>query len=345
MSNSVTPFGATREGLPVHLYRLENASGAWAEVLDYGATIRAVAVPDKEGHLTDVCLGYDTLAEYELQDACLGATVGRCANRISGGKFTLGSRAYTLALNDGPNHLHGGNRGFDRHVWAGRLEGDTLSLTRTSPDGEEGYPGTVEAEVRYTLTNENELVLECLARTDRETPVNLTNHAYWNLDGHGAGSVGDHTMQIYADTATENDPSSCPNGRLFSVEGTPLDLRAPRRLADGWDASHPQIKIGAGYDQNYAVKGKGLREAGVLRSDRSGIALRLSTTQPGLQIYTANFLTDRPGKGGAHYARRGGVALEAQGYPNAVNVPEFPSVVLRPGETYREKIVFRFEAT
>lgn len=345
MSMTIRPFGHTGEGIAVHAYRMENASGAWAEILDYGCTIRAVAVPDKENNMTDVCLGYDTLAEYEENDGCLGAFVGRCANRISKGRFTLDGKEFSLSVNDGPNHLHGGLKGFDRHVWAAKTEGDTLILTRTAPDGEEGYPGAVEAEVRYTWTEQNELILLCRATTDAPTLVNLTNHAYWNLNGHGDGSVGDHTVQIDADATTENDASSCPNGKLYPVSGTPLDLRAPKRLCDGWDANDAQIQIGCGYDQNYVLNGSGLKRAAVVAGEKSGIVLTLSTTQPGLQIYTANWLTDRAAKGGARYGRRCGVALEAQGFPNAVNCPNFPTVVLRRGETYNKKIMFAFSVS
>ncbi|NCB62067.1 MAG: galactose mutarotase [Clostridia bacterium] len=342
MSITVRAFGTTKEGEAVHAYRLQNSSGAWTEILDYGGTIHMVVVPDKENRLTDVCLGYDLIEEYEEQDGCLGALVGRCANRIAKGRFTLDGREYSLAVNNGPNHLHGGLKGFDRRVWNARTEGDTLILARTSPDGEEGYPGEVEAEARYTWTERSELILECRARTDAPTLVNLTNHCYWNLNGQGDGGVGDHTVQVDADATTENDESCCPNGKLYPVEGTPLDLRAPKRLSDGWDADDPQITIGCGYDQNFALNGSGLRGAAVVVGDKTGIVLTLSTTLPGLQVYTANSLTDRAGKGGVRYGRRDGVALEAQGFPNAVNCPGFPSVVLRPGEEYREKIVFAF---
>lgn len=342
MSISVRAFGTTKEGVAVHAYRMENSTGAWAEILDYGCTIHTVVVPDKEHNLTDVSLGYDLIGAYEEQDACLGALVGRCANRIANGRFTLDGREYSLAVNNGPNHLHGGRKGFDRRVWDARTEGETLILSRTSPDGEEGYPGTVEAEVRYTWTERNELILECRARTDAPTPVNLTNHAYWNLNGQGEGGVGDHTVQIDADATTENDPSSCPNGRLYPVAGTPLDLRTPKRLRDGWEESDPQIRIGCGYDQNFVLNGSGLRRAAVVVGDKTGITLAVSTTMPGLQLYTANYLTGRAGKGGVRYGRRDGVALEAQGFPNAVNCPGFPTVILRPGERYDEKIIFAF---
>ena len=341
MSITPRPFGVTRGGEPVTCWRLENAVGAWAEVLDYGGTLRAVCVPDRAGALTDVCLGYDTLAEYEDRDGCLGALVGRCANRIAGGRFTLGGRDYALAMNSGPNHLHGGLRGFDRRVWRGAVRGETLALAYTSPHGEEGYPGTVEVWAEYSLTDENELILRLFAQSDANTVVNLTNHAYWNLDGHGAGDVGGHTLQIEADAIAETDDSSCPTGALYPVAGTPFALQFPRRLDEGWDREDPQMAIGRGYDHHFILPGGGLRRAAVL-TGAGGLTLTLSTTQPGVQVYTANWLTQRPGKGGAVYGRRCGVALEAQGVPNAVNLPQFPTVVLGPGERYAQEIRFGF---
>lgn len=343
MSITDRPFGVTREGEAVTLFRLESASGAYAEVLDYGAALRAVAVPDREGALRDVCLGYDTPAEYEERDGYLGALVGRCANRIRGGEFSLGGRSYHLARNQPPNHLHGGARGFHQYLWEHRIEGDTLVLSRLSPDGEEGYPGNLRVEVRYTFTGEHTLHLELRGLSDRDTVVNLTSHAYWNLNGHGSGDVGGHRLSIDAISYTELGPDQCPTGTIASVVGTPFDLREPRPLAAGWDAGHEQIAQGGGYDHNWAVRGEGFRTAAVLFAPESGITLCLSTTQPALQVYTANFLPQMPGKGGAAYGRRCAVALEAQGFPNAVNQLEFPSVVLPAGEMYRQEIQFAFD--
>ncbi len=343
MSVTARPFGATREGTPVTLFRLENPSGAYVQVLDYGAILQAVAVPDREGRLRDVCLGFDTPAEYqEKHEGYLGALVGRCANRIRGARFQLGGRPHALAANQPPNHLHGGNRGFDQYLWDHRIEGDSLVLTRLSPAGEEGYPGALQTQVRYTFGPDNALLLELQAVSDADTVVNLTSHAYWNLNGHGAGDVGGHTLSIDAIAFTELGEDNCPTGTLVSVVGTPFDLRSPRALSDGWNADHPQIRQGGGYDHNWALRGQGLREAAVLHAPESGITLALSTTQPGLQVYTANFLPESTGKGGAAYGRRRGVALEAQGFPNAVNQPEFPSTVLKAGETYHQEILFAF---
>lgn len=337
------PFGTTADGTSVTCFRLENAAGAWAEVLDYGCILRAVAVPDRAGALRDVCLGFDTVAEYqENHQGYLGAMVGRCANRIRDARFTLDGREYVLAANERPNHLHGGDRGFDQYVWDHSIEGDAVVFSRTSPDGEEGYPGTLKVRVSYTLTEDNALRLVLEGESDADTVVNLTSHAYWNLNGHGAGSVGSHTLSIDAIAFTELGADNCPNGTIASVVGTPFDLRTAFPLEAGWDADHPQIRQGGGYDHNWVLRGSGLHRAAVLAAPESGITLSLSTTQPGLQVYTGNFLPETAGKGGARYAPRCGVAMEAQGFPNAINLPGFPSVVLRAGERYHQEIIFAF---
>ena len=339
---SSRPFGAV-DGAPVTCFRLENAAGAWAEVLDYGCILRAVAVPDRTGALRDVCLGFDTAEDYRTyHQGYLGALVGRCANRIRDARFALDGREYVLAANEGSNHLHGGVRGFDRYIWDHSVEGDTVVFSRTSPDGEEGYPGALAVRASYTLTEDNVLRLVLEGESDADTAVSLTSHAYWNLNGHGAGSVGSHTLSVDAIAFTELGADNCPNGTIASVVGTPFDLRTARPLEAGWDADHPQIRQGSGYDHNWALRGTGLRRAAVLAAPESGITLTLSTTQPGLQVYTGNFLPEAAGKEGVRYAPRCGVALEAQGFPNAVNQPVFPSAVLRAGERYQQEIAFAF---
>ena len=343
MSVTARPFGATSQGAPVTCFRLENGKGSWAEVLDYGATLRAVAVPDREGALRDVCLGFDRVADYEAHDAYLGALVGRCANRIRGAAFQLNGETCRLFPNQESGcSLHGGRVGFDPKMWWGGIQGESVVLTLDSPDGEEGYPGALHVQVRYALTEEDTLCLELQAVSDADTVVNLTSHAYWDLNGHGAGDVGGHLLEVDGDAITELGADCCPTGAILPVEGTPFDLRTPRPLREGWDAPHPQIQVGGGYDHNWALRGEGLRRAAVLSSPESGITLEVSTTQPGLQVYTANFLPSLTGKGGAAYGRRGAVALEAQGFPNAVNLPQFPSSVLRKGERYRQEIRFAF---
>lgn len=344
MSVSIHPFGATGAGEPVTLLRLTNASGAYVEVLSYGATLRSVCVPDRENHLTDVCLGYDDMAGYESGDAYLGALVGRCANRVRGAEFSIGGKQYCLTENQPGCSLHGGGKGFDKYVWAYRVEGESVIFSRRSPDGEEHYPGNLDVEVRYTWTEANELVLDLSAGTDGDTVVNLTSHAYWNLNGHGTGDVGGHTLQIDASGFTEMGPGSCPTGAVEAVAGTPFDLRSPRALRDGWDVDCPQIRAGGGYDHNWALDGAGFRRAAVLHSPDSGITLTLSTDQPGLQVYTSNGMGEHKGKGGALYGYRRAVALEAQGFPDAVHHGGFPSAILRAGEVYRRRIVFAFSS-
>lgn len=306
MSITIRSFGHTREGRPVTLLRMENAAGACAEVLDYGARLQSMVVPDRDGKPRDVCLGFDSVAEYEANGDYLGALVGRCANRIRGGRFRLGGREYALTVNQGANHLHGGARGFDRYVWEHRLEGESVVFSRTSPAGEEGYPGLLRVEAAYTLTEDNALCLRLTAEADEDTVVNLTGHAYWNLNGQGAGEVGEHTLSIDAIAFTELAEDGCPNGTIASVVGTPFDLREPRALREGWDTTHPQIRLGGGYDHNWILRGDGLREAAVLRAPESGISLHLSTTQPGLQVYTANGLSARQGKSGRVLCAAGG---------------------------------------
>lgn len=343
MSVTARSFGATSQGAPVTCFRMENRKGSWAEVLDYGATLRAVAVPDRDGVLRDVCLGFDRVADYEDHDAYLGALVGRCANRIRGAAFQLNGETYRLAVNQESGcSLHGGRVGFDRRMWRGEIQGESVLLTLDSPDGEEGYPGTLRVRVRYMLTEDDALCLELWAETDADTVVNLTSHAYWNLNGHGAGDVGDHLLGVNGDAVAELGADCCPTGTLLPVDGTPFDLRIPRPLKEGWDDAHPQIQVGGGYDHNWDIRGMGLRRAALLSSPESGITLEVSTTQPGLQVYSANFLPLLTGKEGAIYGRRRGVALEAQGFPNAVNLSQFPSSILRKGEEYRQEIRFSF---
>ncbi len=342
MSVTVQPFGTTRDGEDVVLIRLTNSSGAYVEVISYGAAVRAVAVPDKEGRLTDVCLGYDDMAGYEAGDAYLGALVGRCANRIRGAEFSLGGKQYHLTENQPGCSLHGGGKGFDKWVWDYRIEGERVLFSRTSPDGEEHYPGNLWVTVGYGWTDRNELILDLLAESDADTVVNLTSHAYWNLDGHGAGDVGGHTLQIDAGGYTEKGPEACPTGTIAAVEGTPFDLRQAKPLAERWGEDHPQLVPGGGYDHNWALDGEGLRRVAELASPASGIRMTLSTDQPGLQVYTSNGMGEHKGKAGALYGYRRAVALEAQGFPDAVHHAGFPTAVLRAGEEYRRKIIFAF---
>ena len=343
-------FGETADGRRVTRYRLENGNGMVVSVLDYGCTIQSVFVPDRSGRLADVVLGYDDIAGYEAGTVFFGAFVGRYANRIRKSEFELNGRMYRLEPNDGENHLHGN---FSRELFSAELLPDGVVFRRTSPDGEEGFPGTLEVEVSYRLTESNALVLTYRAAADADTVLNLTNHSYFNLNGKG--TVLGHKLSLFSDSFTEIGEGTIPTGRILPVEGTPFDFRTKRAIGERIDDDHPQIKLGNGYDHNYVLRDSGAEpmcdmDEGVYRfaeleGDESGIRMECFTTQPGVQFYTGNFVdTDAggAGKGGVTYPRRGGVCFETQHYPCSPNFPQFPSAVLRPGEKYCQKTIYRF---
>lgn len=330
-------FGTLSDGTPVTAARLENARGCSVTVLDYGATVQSLTVPDRTGRTVDVVLGYDTAAAYEANDGNLGATIGRVGNRIGGASFPLGGKTYALAKNDGENHLHGGVRGFDKRMWRMTAEGETLVCERLSPDGEEGYPGNLSVRVTFTLTEDCALCVRYDADTDRDTLVNLTNHSYFNLNG--GGSVLGHRLRLDAERFCENDAQCLPTGRLLHVEGTPFDFRAGKELGADIRSDDGQLRRFGGYDHNYVLSG---RTAAKLFSAESGIALTVETDLPGMQLYTANFLTERAGKGGRTMARHGAVCLETQLFPNAMSHWGFPSPVLRKGEHMHSETMFSF---
>ena len=342
MSVQVKEFGKTADGRTVSIYRITNAKGAYVDVLDYGCVLQSICVPDREGNLVDVCLGYDTVAEYEANDGYLGAFIGRYANRIGGGKFTLNGTEYQLAVNNGPNHLHGGLKGFDKAVWKASVASDRLLFSYTSPDGEEGYPGNLSMSVCYSFDDENALTLSYDGVCDADTVVNFTNHCYFNLDGAGTGPATDLKMQIFADSFTENDENCLPTGEILSVEGTPFDFRAPKTLGQDINADDRNIKNGGGYDHNFVLRGEGMRDVCVLSSEKTGIVCTTATTQPGIQIYSANFLTDRKGKGDTSYGYRHAVCLETQNFPDAPHHENFPSAVLKKGEEYHQITRYTF---
>ena len=339
MTVNTHPFGADKYGEAVTAWTLANNNGASVEILDYGATVRSLIVPDAEGRARDVALGYGTLAEYEANGGYMGATLGRVANRIAGARFSLGGREYSLYKNDGDNALHGGRRGFDKRVWQAGYDGGALRFTLRSPDGEEGYPGSVTVTLEVTLTEENALVLHYTAGSDAMTPLSLTNHTYFNLDGSRV--IDGHVLKINASRFCEAQPDGLPTGRFLGVAGTPFDFRAGRTLGEAFSMEHPQTALFGGIDHNFVLDGM---DAAWLYSPVSGIAMAVTTTLPGMQLYTGNGFAARPGKGGAEYGEHCGLCLETQVFPDGMNHYGFPSPVLRPGEKYESETVFSFSA-
>ena len=339
------PFGVLPDGRKVEAYTLANADGMSATILTYGGLVQKLLAPGKEGQRTDVVLGFDTLDRYVTDSPFFGTITGRVANRIGKARFALDGKEYTLAANNGPNTLHGGKSGFDKKLWAATQDGNKLTLTYTSPDGEEGFPGALACKVTYTLTAANELVIQYEATTDKPTVVNLTNHSYFNLAGQGGGTVLDHVLQLAADKYTPTDATLVPTGELATVENTPLDFRTAtsigNRLANV-KADPP------GYDHNYVVgtaRTAEPKKIATVKEPVSGRMLEVFTTEPGVQLYTGNFLDGKVvGKGGKAYPRHGAFCLECQLFPDTPNRPEFPTAVLRPGETYRQTTVYKLTA-
>jgi aldose 1-epimerase len=341
-------WGTTPDGGKVYLYSLTNSTGMKVQITNFGAILVSLKVPDRNGRMADIVLGFDTFDEYSKTKRYYGATVGRFANRIAMGKFTLDGVDYTLARNNGENSLHGGIHGFHKAVWKGREVSSTppaVEFTYLSRDGEEGYPGNLTATVKYTLTEDNELRIDYAARTDKDTVINLTNHSFFNLAGQGLGDVLDDVVTIDADRFTPVDAGQIPTGELRAVEGTPFDFRKPMAVGARISEEDAQFKPGKGYDHNYVLNhaaGK-LSFAARVAEPRSGRVMEVFTTEPGVQFYSANTLdgSDR-GKGGNRYGPHSGLCLETQHFPDSPNRPEFPSTVLRPGAEFRATTVFRF---
>ena len=333
----------------ITLYKLTNSAGASVTLSSLGAGIVAVEVPDRNGSLADVCIGYKNPADYIDDGPCAGKIPGRYANRIAKGHFTLDGKEYTLAINNGPNALHGGPTGFMNHIWnasADEAEGK-VTFTLDSPDGDEGYPGNLKAKATYTWSDDNKLHLHLEAETDAPTVINLTNHAYWNLEGHNAGSIFDHEMWLGANRYLPTDDTLIPTGELASVTGTPMDFTAPKKIGRDIKQDFPALVYGKGYDNCWVVddyhKGE-LKHVATLCSEPSGRVLEVSTTQPAAQVYTGNWLDGSPeNKSGRSYEDYDGVAIECQNFPDAPNHPDFPNPVLRPGEKFDETIEFSFK--
>jgi aldose 1-epimerase len=338
--------GKTHDGKPIEAYTLRSESGSIAKIISYGATLVKLWMPDRDGNLSDVVLGFDGVENYLGPHPHFGGVVGRYANRIAKGKFTLDGKESHLDINDPPNSLHGGKLGFDRRMWAAKPSPDAstaaVRFSYSSADGEEGYPGNLNVDVTYTLTHNNELRIEYSARTDKATPLNLTNHSYFNF--RGSGDILGHLLQLDADSYTPVDTTLIPTGEIRAVAGSPLDFRKPAAIG----ARIAQLSGNpGGYDHNFIVNGKpgALRHAARVFDPSTGREMEVWTTEPGIQFYSGNFLDGSvKGKHGIIYGKHSGFCLETQHYPDSVNHPEFPSVILRPAETYNQTTVFRFSA-
>jgi aldose 1-epimerase len=350
MSVNVEPFGKTPEGQQVRLYTLTNAQGLKAKIMTYGAIVVSLEVPDKKGQMEDVVLGYDNLDSYVKKSPYFGAIVGRYGNRIGQGKFTLDGVTHDkLALNDnGANHLHGGVKGFDKVVWTDepvrRPEAVGVKLSYLSKDGEEGYPGNLQATVTYLLTNDNELRIEYAATTDKATPVNLTHHGYWNLTG-GQRDILGHVLTLNADRCTPVDKGLIPTGELLAVKGTVMDFTKPTAIGARIEDKYEQLQFGGGYDHNWVLVkgGKDMNLAARVYEPTSGRVMEVFTKEPAIQFYSGNFLDGTiTGKRATVYQHRWGLCLETQHYPDSPNKPSFPSTILRPGQKYETVTVYRF---
>ena len=346
------PFGTTKDGQAVELYTLKNNSGLVAKVMTRGATLVQLHVPDKDGKAADVILGFDNVTGYESEDnQYFGCTTGRVCNRIAKGKFTLEGKEYTLAINNEPNHLHGGlDKSLDKLVWKAapysNEKGQGVKFTVTSPDGDEGYPGTLDITVSYFVPNDtNSISISYTATTDKATPVNLTNHAYFNLAGEGSETVLNHSLRLNADNYTVSDDTMIPTGEIAPVEGTDLDFRLRTVIGNRIESIGKTAAIG--YDHNFVLnpreEGKTMTLAAIVVEKESGRRMRVMTTEPGIQFYSGNFLKGQKGKGGKTYAHRSALCLETQHYPDSVNHENFPTTILKPGEKYESKTTYAFE--
>ena len=345
---SKAPFGSVGGHL-VEIYTLTNVHGVQARIMTYGATIVSLKTPDRAGQLGNIVLGFDTLDPYLAGVPYFGATVGRFANRIASASFKLDGKTYQLAQNDGANSLHGGRQGFDKRIWSAhsieRAQGAVLTLTYVSAAGEEGYPGTLTARVTYRLSDDDTLAIEYEATTTAATPVNLANHAYFNLTGDPTRTIVDHVLTLNADRYTPVNATLIPTGELRAVAGTAFDFRAPHAIGSRINDSDEQLQRGHGYDHNWVLNREQpgtMTLAAVLQDPDSGRSLEIRTTQPGLQFYSGNFLNGKPAGGGSVYQYRTGVCLETQHFPDSPNQPAFPATVLRPGQIYSEKTILAF---
>ncbi len=338
-------FGKTKDGAEVTAYKITNRKGAYITVLDYGAILKDVVVPNKDGVLTDVALGYDNIASYEENPPFFGATIGRNGNRIEGATFNLNGHDYQLVLNENDkNNLHSGPNGYERRMWDAKTNeaNGCVSFHILSPDGDQGFPGNFDITVTYMLTEENKVKIHYEGKSDADTIANLTNHSYFNLNGEGSGTIMDHKLMIHADGYTPVDEYSIPYGTVESVEGTPFDFRTEKTIRQDASAKDEQLLHTGGYDHNFALNGSGLREVAVALSEQSGIKMTVMTDQPGIQFYAGNFISGPVGKNGHAYGANEGFALETQHFPNSMNVLAFDSPKLEAGERYSTTTCYTF---
>lgn len=338
-------FQKTIDAKKTDLYYLKNKNGMQAAITNWGGRLVSLVVPDKDGKMTDVVIGFDSLATYQVAGDFYGATIGRYGNRIGKGHFILEGKAYNLSINNGQNTLHGGKNGFDGKIWdAKKLDDHSLQIDYVSKDGEEGFPGTLTVKVVYSLQDDNSLKITYEATTDKPTVVNLTNHAYWNLNGCGSGTILDHILQIDADAYTPIDTTLIPTGKIVPLTGTPFDFRQATAIGARINQKDEQLKNGKGYDHNFVLNQHDMTKAiTTLTGDKSGIVMQVYTQEPGIQFYSGNFMSGKLAvKGGNKNDYRTGLCLETQHYPDSPNEPSFPSTELKPGQTYKTQTIYKF---
>lgn len=348
MSITRKKINKTVDGKDIYIYRLSNDNDVNVEIMNYGGVVLSINTPDRYGKTKDIVLGFGDIEDYKTSTVYFGALVGRCANRIQDAQITIDGTVYNLAKNDGNNHLHGGNEGFDKKVWSSEIKTDGvdeyLQLTYLSRDGEENYPGNLNVVVNYKLNNENELIIEYKAKSDKDTVVNLTNHSYFNLSGHDAGDILNHKLKIYGDKITTADEQSIPRGEIRNIKGTPMDFTSFRTIGESIDDDYDQLNNGHGYDHNWIINGEEnkLNIVAEVYEEKFGRKMDVYSTMPGVQFYSGNFLEGQKGKDGIIYSRRAGLCLETQYYPNALANSSFPNTILKAGEEYNHTTIYKF---
>lgn len=337
-------FGTTKESAEVTRYTITNKNGLSMSALDYGAIISHLMVPDKNGTLDDIVLGFDNVAGYEVNGCFFGSFIGRHGNRIGDAKFVLNGKTYELEKNDGKNNLHGGTPGYHKVMYQASTTDNSVTFTRVSPDMEQGYPGNLDICVTYTLTDEDELRIDYKMKSDQDTLCNPTNHSYFNLKGHNGGTITDHKLYIKANGFTETTEDLIPNGTIVDVTGTPMDFRTKKPISQDIEADYQPLKVAGGYDHNFVLDKKegALEKVGEVSEDTTGRTMEIYTDLPGMQLYSGNFIEKEDGKGGNVYTKRTGVCFETQYFPNSVNIPAFPSCVLKAGDEFTSTTIYKF---